>query len=125
MPTRLLSILILAPFLLWAPQALAEEGVLAHWDFEQIDGTITPDVSGNQNDAQVNVATVTKGVHGRALDFDGEASTVVCLGAAAGSQSSALTLEAWARPAVPRFAGFPAVLRLDDAYALRFTDRSL
>lgn len=125
MPTRLLLTLILAPLLLRAPYALAQDGLIAHWDFEQIQETTTPDVSGNGNDAQVNVATVTKGVDGRALDFDGEASTVVCLGAAPGGESPALTLEAWVRPAVSQFTGFPAVLRLDGAYALRYTDRSL
>jgi len=75
MKPRLLNILlnsllfcILAPALSWAQ---VDEGLVAHWPFDETRGTIANDVSGNGLDGTVVGATWTQGRIGNALRFDG------------------------------------------------------
>lgn len=55
----------------------AEEGLIAHWDFNEGDGLILHDKSGNKNNAHIYGAEWVKGIEGCGLKFDGEDDYVI------------------------------------------------
>ena len=95
-------------------------GLVGSWSFDVIKGRLTPDGSGNGNDAVLSRAMWVKGVRGRALHFDGKTTCVRCLGSGSLSQASAITIEAWVKPDAARFGGYPTIVRQNGCYALRF-----
>lgn len=90
------------------------------WQFDQFQGHLSPDRSGNGNDLLVAYGGTTKGIAGTALDCDGRRTRVSCPNTQTLSPTDALTLEAWVRLRSVDGAGIATVLRKDDAYSLRF-----
>ena len=103
----------------------ADDGLVAHWTFDEFKGSLAVDASGNGYDALVKSATLTKGVHGGALRLDGTSSSIESVGAGAAVSGEALSVEAWVRPDTATFSGFPSVIRKDGFYALRFDSGTL
>lgn len=101
--------------------ANAAGDLLARWDFDQVTGDRIPDRSGSGNDLTVRLATLVKGLSGKALSFDGKTTSAICFGSAVVPAAPGLTLEAWVQPASADFSRFPAVLRKEGHYALRFS----
>ena len=99
--------------------------VLGHWPLDEVEGQVTPDASGNGNHATVFGCTLVKGVSGAALQFDGRHSRVRCSGTPSAAPAGALTLEAWVMLEGLDFSGYPAVIRKDGHYALRFGGNTL
>lgn len=73
----------------------------------------------------VTGAMQVKGVRGTALQFDGRSSSARCLGSSAMGTTAGITLEAWVKLDKLGFSSYPAVLRKDGSYALRFAGDSL
>ena len=111
--------------LLCVPPSQAAADLVAAWDFDQVRGDIIPDRSGLSNDLTVRYATVVKGVSGQALSFDGREGQAVCLGGAPAAAGPGLTLEAWVRLQDRLFPSYPAVIRKEGHYALRFAGNHL
>jgi len=62
------------------PLALGDEsGLLAYWSFDEGEGTIAHDYSGNQNDATIMGAKWVDGICGKALSFS-KGSDLICGG---------------------------------------------
>lgn len=99
--------------------------VVAAWDFDDVQGAVVPDRSGLGNDLTVRLGTLVKGVHGKALALEGNGTGALCLGASGGSAGPGLTLEAWLRPGDSQPASFPALVRKEGHYALRFSGNRL
>ena len=100
-------------------------GLVAQWSFDEVEGRLTPDGSGNANDGMVTTAMLVKGVNRTALLFDGRFSSVACMPSASLELDSALTLEAWVQPRTTAFPNYPTVVRRDHSFALRFGDGGL
>ena len=120
--SRLLAML---PPLLLATSSIAQDSLVAHWPFDEVEGVVTPDVSGSGHEAVVTSAELVKGVVGKAIRFDGRVSGVRCDSPVNLELSDQLTLEAWVNPSARPSGGFPAVIRRDGAYALRFSEGRL
>lgn len=74
--------------------------LLAHWDFESIDGKgVTPDLTVNDHDAQThNIVTETGPTGlGQAITFDGTSSWVDCGGEESLALSGQMTISAWVK----------------------------
>ncbi|MBU0608352.1 MAG: LamG domain-containing protein [Armatimonadetes bacterium] len=76
----------------------AEGGLVAHWTFNEGQGTVARDSSGNGNDGQVRNAKWVKNVGGACLEFDGQTSVVDCGNSPSLDVTDRLTLEAWVFP---------------------------
>ena len=75
-------------------------GLVASYGFDEAGGSTTGDASGNGNTGTVTGATwTTAGRYGGALSFDGVNDWVTVAGAGSLDLSTAMTLEAWVRPA--------------------------
>jgi FAD dependent oxidoreductase/Concanavalin A-like lectin/glucanases superfamily len=101
------------------------DGLVAHWDFDDAKKGVVPDKSGNGNDALVQSGTLVKGVSGAGLQFDGRHTTLRCPGIAHHFSGDAVSVEAWVNLDRLGFAGFPAVVRHEGAFALRFAEDRL
>jgi hypothetical protein len=78
----------------------ATPGLIAAYDFDQGAGTVLTDVSGNGNHGVISGAVWTgTAKYGGALSFDGIDDWVTIADAAPLDLTSAMTLEAWVRPA--------------------------
>jgi hypothetical protein len=76
--------------------AAAPEGLVAHWAFDEGQGTIAYDSSGNGNDGTlVGDPTWTTGILGGALDFDGAGDYVDCGNDEIFSITDAFTAGVW------------------------------
>ena len=75
--------------------ACAQEGPVAWWSFDDAEGNVARDASGNVQDAQVIGASWASGPFGTALHFDGEQSCVTAPAIPALDGSDALTVSAW------------------------------
>ncbi|NLS93946.1 MAG: hypothetical protein GXX96_17440 [Planctomycetaceae bacterium] len=95
MPRTLLLCLCLS--LLAAAPALAAEqpGLLGHWKFDDAQGDLALDSSGNGNDAEVWDADWVQGPFGTALAFDGTGAHVRVPQIAGLDGSDEMTVEAW------------------------------
>jgi len=102
-----------------------EAGLVGHWTFDDLKGSTAPDQSGNANDAMIRSALQVKGVEGAGLQFDGRSTNASCGHSPSLALTEALTLEAWVKLTAVDFSSFPAVVRKDGCYALRFSGRSL
>ena len=78
---------------------LAEEpGLVGHWTFDEGQGEIAKDSSGNGNDGRIHHATWTEGKSGIALSFNGEDAYVDCGNDSSLDLTEAFTIEAWVFP---------------------------
>jgi hypothetical protein len=84
-------------------------GPVAHWRFDEGEGSIAYDESSNNNDGTLhlgssgNTATSTAwvtGKHGSAIDFDGTDDYVDCGSDSSLNITDAITIEAWMKPIV-------------------------
>jgi hypothetical protein len=91
-----LASLCWASLLLAALPARAEEtGLLGHWKFDEGQGDVAVDSSGNELDGDVWNADWVRGKFGTALRFDGQGSFVSVPEIPELDGSSSMTLEAW------------------------------
>ncbi|MGC9319202.1 MAG: FAD-dependent oxidoreductase, partial [Armatimonadota bacterium] len=97
----------------------AQEGLVAHWPLDEFQDGVTPDASGNGNDALVREGTRVKGALGAALQF-GDETHARCTHSPELAPTGALTVEAWVRLDSPAMSGYPTVIRKEGSYALRF-----
>lgn len=91
--------LILSILSLTCGFARSDRGLVAHWTFDEPEGTLARDVSGNGHDGTLigNVLR-TQGVQGNALVFDGERENYVRCAKPEGFRlSQAWTILAWVR----------------------------
>ncbi|MEW6356965.1 MAG: FAD-dependent oxidoreductase [Planctomycetota bacterium] len=100
-------------------------GLVACWSFDEFKGNISADLSGNVNDATARGGAQVKGVRGAGLEFDGTKTSASCAPSPGLDLTSTLTLEAWVKLHSTDFRKNPAVIRKDEAYALRFGGKSL
>ena len=122
---RLTGLVVLAIVALPRICLAADDGLIARWTFDELEGDLALDASGSGYEALVKAATLTKGVSGGALRLDGTGSSIESSGAGAAVSAEALSLEAWVRPDTATFSGFPSVIRKDGFYALRFGNGTL
>lgn len=108
-----------------AEPAHTAEGLVAHWTFDQPDGSYIPDVTGRGNDAVAFDTYLVPGLQGTALEFNGLTACVRCPRSHDLTPKTALTMEAWVKPAEFPFPNYQTIVRKDGSYALRFGDRSV
>ena len=82
-------------------------GVVAEYAFDEGTGTLLHDASGNHNDGTIASASWTTGHSGTALSFNGSSSIVTVPGTSVISPTTAVTIEAWVKPATT--AGWRAI----------------
>jgi chitodextrinase len=82
-----------------AAQAAATPGLVAAYSFDGGSGSTVADESGNGNTGTIRGAAWTAGKSGGALSFDGSSSWVTVPDSAGLDLTSAMTLEAWVKPA--------------------------
>ncbi|MBI2299621.1 MAG: LamG domain-containing protein, partial [Armatimonadetes bacterium] len=90
----------LIPCLLCAAAALAqpEAGLVGAWSFDEGQGTVARDGSGQGNDGRLHGCSWVKRGSGWALSFNGLTDQVDCGDAPGLDLTGAVTLEAWIRP---------------------------
>jgi len=97
-------------------------GLVAAYAFGEGSGTATADASGGGNAGSLlNAAWTTSGKYGNALVFNGTNARIDVPDAAALHLSSALTLEAWVKPAVVSNAWRDVIYKGNDNYYLEAT----
>lgn len=99
-------VLVLLTFTgVWA----ADDGLVAYYQFNEGQGTLTRDSSGQGNDGTISGARFLKNASGYCLEFDGSASYVDCGSKPSLDLRQAVTLEAWLMP-TGRPKGEPGVM---------------
>ena len=93
------------------------DGPIAYWSFDEGEGDIAHDYSGNNNDGTIHGATWTDGVSGSALDFDGMSAYVDCGNFQVLAGSAELTMCLWMYPRV-----FPDPPGDNDGIFMQFDD---
>ena len=98
----------------------AEDGLVAHWDFDQGKGDVLHGRTGNKNHGKIHGAQWVKCGKGYALKFDGKDDYVDCGQGPSLDITGPITLEAWVCPqAMPQ--GEPGILgKFFESYALTF-----
>jgi len=76
-------------------QAPQEQGLVAHWDFDEGQGNVLQDKSGNGNDGKIHGAEWVKTGNGYALKFDGVDDYVDCGNGPSLDITGPISLEAW------------------------------
>ncbi|MEA3400423.1 MAG: LamG domain-containing protein [Armatimonadota bacterium] len=118
MHIRLMAVILVAASAGSAGLAQRDAGLVGHWTFDEGDGDVTGDLSGQGNDGRLHGPTWVQRGEGHALAFNGVDDYVDC-GAGAGLDlREAVSLEAWVQPlAVP--AGEPLIAgKSTGSYAL-------
>ena len=88
--------MVLALSLWIAPLPVAaQEGLVAHWDFNEGRGDVLHDRSGNGNDGKIHGAQWVKVGDGHALKFDGVDDYVDCGNGASLDITGPISVEAW------------------------------
>ncbi len=105
--------------------ARAQDGPVAHWSFNKVAGTTTPDDSGNGNDALISYGKLVKGVDGAAILFDDRMASVRANSSPSLCPLEAVSVEAWVKLSQATQSGFPSVVRKNGCYALRFSGNRL
>ena len=114
--------------LLTATSAFAAGGdkaLVGYWTFDEAKGRVIRDQSGQANDAMVRSGMLVKGVSGTGMQFDGRTTVVQASPSQSLSPTKALTIEAWVRLAERQLSGHPAIVRKENAFALRFSGTRL
>lgn len=93
------------------PRAHAQDalGLVAHYTFDEGEGSVARDVSGNGNDGRILGATYATHGNGSCLEFDGIDDYVDCGGAPSLDLRGTVTIEAWVYPE-RRVTGEPGIL---------------
>ncbi len=78
-----------------SPDASGQKGLLGHWRFEEGQGDLAVDSSGNENDGDIWNADWVKGRFGTALAFDGQGAYVSIPEITGLDGSDEMTVEAW------------------------------
>lgn len=86
------------------------EGAAAAWSFEEGQGTVAVDSSGQGNNATIHGAEWVEGKVGKALKFDGNAAFLEVPDAPSLHPEKALTVEAWVYPTPPHQHGYGGLL---------------
>ncbi|MBM4050802.1 MAG: LamG domain-containing protein, partial [Planctomycetes bacterium] len=92
--TLIVFFLAVCPALAQQP-AIGQKGLLAHWKFDEGQGDMAADSSGNGFDGDLYAAEWVRGPFGTALRFNGEDAYVQVPEIAALNGSDELTVEAW------------------------------
>ena len=92
---RRLSIVWVALLGLCATAAAAENGLVAHWDFNEGKGDVLHDRSGNNNRGKIHGARWVKCGDGYALEFDGIDDYVDCGDRKALKSGEPISMELW------------------------------
>jgi len=123
--TASVIVLVLSFWIVALPAAAAEEGLVAHWDFNEGKGNVLQDRSGKENHGKIHGARWVKVGGGHALKFDGVDDYVDCGNGASLDITGPITLEAWIHPeSLPRpEAGI--VGKFFGSYLLAQTERSV
>ena len=77
-----------------SPAWAGQQGLLGHWKFDEGQGDVVVDSSGNENDGETWDAQWVKGKFGTALAFDGQGAYVSLPEIAGLDGSDAMTVEA-------------------------------
>jgi len=96
-----------------APMAVAEEGLVAHWNFDSIIDDQVPDLSGNNNLGRNHGAKQVKRGDGYALSFDGLNDYVDCGNDPSLRLQKAVSISAWVFPDA-RPTNEPAIVMKED-----------
>ncbi|MBU4122855.1 hypothetical protein KJ959_04155 [bacterium] len=75
-----------------------DKDIIAHWNFDEGQGSLLHDISGNGNDGTIYGASWTEGKYGQALSFDGVNDYVNCGNSASVNMHPPLSIEAWVFP---------------------------
>lgn len=78
-----------------------EEGLIGHWSFDEGQGELARDASGNEHHGRVIGAVWCDGRSGKALQFNGKDAFVDCGTSDKLNLTKAYTIEAWIRPRNP------------------------
>lgn len=78
-------------------RAVADQGLVGYWKFDEGSGTIAHDSSGNGNDGTIHDATWVDGQSGKALHFNGVDSWIDIPSSPTLSGLSQITIEAWVK----------------------------
>ena len=93
---------IIASILLSAGPTSAQTGPIAAFSLDQGTGAVAADSSGNNHSAAISGATWSPaGKNGGAMQFDGVNDMLTVADTNLLDLTSAMTLEAWVRPAIP------------------------
>ncbi len=105
----------------------AEEGPVAAWDFDQVQGRCLADRSGHGNQLNVMGGSLTKGLSGSGLDASGRHGSVSALSQESLAPRGALSLEVWIQPRqLPTQSdSLATILRKEGCYSLRFAGARL
>ena len=121
-------IMIVWVCILWASSAHASpDGLLASYDFDENGGDVARDASGNGRHGQIHGAKRIAAGRGFSLELDGKDDYVDC-GAIETAGLSALTVQAWVRPAAVPSGEAGIVGRggdsFDQSFGLTFAENS-
>jgi len=98
---------------------LGEDGLMAHWAFDQTEGDIAHDSSGLGNELRLSRPKWTTGVIGGALDLTGE-GTIGSVFRARLPNPQAMTVAAWVKPVSYPAEGYGCVLYVGRDSTSRF-----
>ena len=103
-----------------AGAAYAQEGLVAHWGFEEGRGEVLADESGNNNHGAIHGAKWIKSGEGYALQFDGADDYVDCGSGPSLDITGPLTLQLWAQPTAAN-RGEPGIAgKFFESYAITY-----
>jgi len=107
------------------PSATPATGLVAAYGFNEGNGTVVNDASGNGNNGTINGATwTTSGKYGNALNFNGSNALVTINNAASLQLTTGMTLEAWVYPTVTGPWWGDVIYKGNDNYYLEGTSYS-
>ncbi len=105
--------------------AAGSEGLVAEWNFDEGQGDVLRDSSGNESHGKIHGATWVKCGDGYALAFDGTQGYVDCGAGASLNIAGPITVEAWVKPLAKGWGGGNLVGRGWRDYKLSFSNRGL
>jgi hypothetical protein len=100
-----------------APIQTPQQGPVAAWSFDEIEGGTAEDLTGNSHIATLEGATTAPGRYGDALQFDGEEDCVSIAESEDLRFDEEFSLEAWVRPEAGGSSEGPLVTQEDEAFA--------
>jgi len=100
-------------------------GPVAAWTFDDIRGRVVVDATGHGHDAVVTGGFLVPGVRGAAMLSDGTRTRCRAAGAGELQRLAAFSVDAWIKLTKAPMGGFPAVVRKEGSFALRFSNGKL
>jgi hypothetical protein len=101
-------------------RALAADGRVAAWSFDEVQGRLAADGSGQGNQLLIRSGWLVPGVCGAGLRLD-KGGSAFAPHAASLSPRRAISVEAWIQPGEFPASGFPTIVRKESCYSLRFS----